>query len=64
VPEHLYGNIEYADGSKEAKDHKTIEREAAAREDIVEPPKDEVAESPRKAERKKGIFGKINLPKV
>jgi len=65
VPEDLHTNIHYADGSKETNDFATIEKEAGAREDILEPPvvKEEVGES-EKGEQKKGILGKLSSLKV
>lgn len=66
VPEDLYKNIQYADGSKETKDLTMIESGADAREDNLEPlaVKAEVGESEKKGEQKKGILGKLNSLKV
>lgn len=66
MPEDLYKNIQYADGSKETKDLTMIESGADAREDNLEPlaVKAEVGESEKKGEQKKGILGKLNSLKV
>lgn len=71
---HLYDNIQYADGTKEAKSEEEIEKEVQMRDDLVDPPANgtvkveipdnlipsEARSSSESGEKRRGFLGRLH----